>query len=305
MYENVPFLSFDHTIYLKGIAILFVVISHIGNYSGYTWFTPLGGIGVSIFLFCSAFGLMRSYKKNGLRDFWRKKFYGIYIPFFLVEVIAALLLKVSVQEFLMDILFIKPINPNGWYMQYLLLCYILFYFGMRYIGNANIRKMVWVVCAVISFFACGNLRAEQSISFLLGIYAEEHHDKLKLTQPRKAFYCGVGLMAVSIIFLAIKQVPSVRMCSPLIITFLNLILKSSFMLATVIITGQITVCRTIVHFFGNISYALYLIHGHFMWIIYESFTGSYLINSCLMVSISTLLSCVLYLTVMRKKGKVT
>lgn len=60
MYEVNPF-SKESFIYVKGIAILLVIISHIGNFSGKTWFTPLGGIGVAIFLFCSGYGVMSSY----------------------------------------------------------------------------------------------------------------------------------------------------------------------------------------------------------------------------------------------------
>ena len=73
MPNKTEMLSYDHTKYIKGIAIVFVLVSHIGNYSGKTWFTPLGGIGVSMFLFCSGFGLMSSYRNNQLSHFWIKK----------------------------------------------------------------------------------------------------------------------------------------------------------------------------------------------------------------------------------------
>lgn len=36
--------------YLKGIAILRVLVAYMGNYSEKTCFTPLGGIGVVLFL---------------------------------------------------------------------------------------------------------------------------------------------------------------------------------------------------------------------------------------------------------------
>ena len=51
---------------LKGFAILLVIVCHyMGNYGlGVTLFTPLGGIGVSIFLILAAYGLNESWKTN-------------------------------------------------------------------------------------------------------------------------------------------------------------------------------------------------------------------------------------------------
>lgn len=62
---NIKFCDKKHFIILKGIAIVAIVICHVGNLSGKTWFTPLGGIGVAIFLFCSAYGLTLSAKNGG------------------------------------------------------------------------------------------------------------------------------------------------------------------------------------------------------------------------------------------------
>ena len=52
---------------LKGLAIYCVVLCHfMGTFGeGITLFTPLGGIGVSIFLFLSAYGLNKSYMSGG------------------------------------------------------------------------------------------------------------------------------------------------------------------------------------------------------------------------------------------------
>lgn len=58
------FCSKQHFQILKGIAILVVMIGHCGNNSGVTWFTPLGGIGVAIFLFCSGYGIECSLSAN-------------------------------------------------------------------------------------------------------------------------------------------------------------------------------------------------------------------------------------------------
>lgn len=51
---------------MKGIAILAVMLCHLmGTFGGgTTLFTPLGGIGVSIFLMLSAYGINESYTRG-------------------------------------------------------------------------------------------------------------------------------------------------------------------------------------------------------------------------------------------------
>lgn len=53
----------DNTTVYKGFAILCIICSHYMNLmgKGVTLFTPLGGIGVSIFLFLSGYGLNESW----------------------------------------------------------------------------------------------------------------------------------------------------------------------------------------------------------------------------------------------------
>lgn len=57
------FMSIPHTMTCRAIAATGVIISHI---AGHRFFTPLGGIGVSIFLILSGYGVCESYKRKGL-----------------------------------------------------------------------------------------------------------------------------------------------------------------------------------------------------------------------------------------------
>ena len=187
------FCSKQHFLYLKGIAIISVLIAHIGNYSGKTWFTPLGGIGVAIFLFCSGYGLMSSYSKKGVKSFWKNKLVYIYIPFAITEIVAAIVLKYSITEIILDLLFVKCMNPLGWYMQYLIACYFTFWLGAKYIHNKYIQKIVWCVIAVGSFWVFDNLRAEQAISFLSGIFFFEYYNLKKEKSNIKKLKKGGGI----------------------------------------------------------------------------------------------------------------
>ena len=66
--EEYAFLDKKSTSAMKGVAILCVVVCHyMGTYgNGVTLFTPLGGIGVSVFLILSAYGLTKSWHGGGV-----------------------------------------------------------------------------------------------------------------------------------------------------------------------------------------------------------------------------------------------
>jgi peptidoglycan/LPS O-acetylase OafA/YrhL len=81
--KEVVFMSVDYTNFLRGIAILLIILMHTSCAMGLRYFTPLGGIGVALFLILSGYGLAESYKKNGITHFWKKKILRIWVPYFL------------------------------------------------------------------------------------------------------------------------------------------------------------------------------------------------------------------------------
>jgi hypothetical protein len=66
-----------NTAIMKGVAILCVVFCHyMGKFGdGITFFTPLGGIGVAIFLVLSGYGLSESWNRGGVSRLVEKKNY--------------------------------------------------------------------------------------------------------------------------------------------------------------------------------------------------------------------------------------
>lgn len=121
--------SKDVTNIIKGIAILMIVLGHAGNrIPGARVLTPLGAVGVGLFLICSGYGLEKSYLKNGLSKYWTKKLYGIYMPWVLIELIGLFFHpQVSSLDFIFDLTLVHPLHPFGWYMQFLLIWYVAFY----------------------------------------------------------------------------------------------------------------------------------------------------------------------------------
>lgn len=70
LFEKDEYMFMDRqcTDIMKGFAILCIVMCHMMGIfgGGIVYFTPLGGIGVSIFLILSAYGLNESWSRGGV-----------------------------------------------------------------------------------------------------------------------------------------------------------------------------------------------------------------------------------------------
>lgn len=124
--------SIEQTTQLKGIAIFLILFDHTGENVGILPSTPLGGVGVYIFLFLSGYGLMRSAVKNGVRGFWQRRIKKVYIPYLLILILCALMSLIVMDSispnFLRYLCFSKLIFGEFWYLRLQILWYVAFFF---------------------------------------------------------------------------------------------------------------------------------------------------------------------------------
>lgn len=280
--------------YAKGVAILLVLISHIGNFSGKTWFTPLGGIGVAIFLFCSGYGVMTSYHRKGVAGYWKNKFISIWIPFALVETVSGIIHRYALTDVAMELVFLKVLFANGWYMQYLAVCYLLFYVGVKLLPNNISRFALWGIAAILSFVCCGNLQGEQALSFISGLALAELHYRKEFNFKKSQIFAGGGtaLLVASVLFI-IRQLPWTREQTAYLYTFLNIFFKGGFAAAIIIVVSVWKPAKRTVLWIGSISYSLYLVHGYFLFIVEKNLAGNFYASSAVMLGVSFVLAAIL------------
>lgn len=198
-------LSRDNTQIIKGLAMIMILTQHIcGNWTNI--FTPFGGIGVALFLFFSGFGLNQSYKKNGIKSFWKKKIIRVICPYALFRILCVMVYNnVNLWDFLLDILCYKS---EYWYIDYLIRCYIVFWIAKRFFGR---YQFIILTCfAIYTFLFMSSTRSEQSLSFLIGVLSSEYYNII-LKWNRKRWLiimCLSGVFGISC--LLIKQIPLVR-----------------------------------------------------------------------------------------------
>lgn len=123
--QKSPLVSIDlnSSDFLKGIAILGVLLSHTGRI-----FTEFS---IVLFLVLSGFGLELSFRKKGLAGFWGKKVRNVWLPYIPMAVVAIMLRHVNASDEILFTLagldFGRIADKTMWYISYIFAWYAAFF----------------------------------------------------------------------------------------------------------------------------------------------------------------------------------
>ena len=262
---------------MKGVAILLVMLSHVGN-DGFRlkFLIPLGAIAVAVFLVLSGYGLMESYAKNGLSGFWRKRFLRVLLPYFLWMVAYAAFLSLNGWDLPLE-------EFRYWFVEYILLWYAIFYFVLRFVFKY--RWLMFIGIAILLFLFLPNLHAQQSLSFIVGMAISEKKDFIRRIPANKLLMVGcisllfglttfgikhliifwsVGISTEGVNLLELHHVASTDYW----MKFLQLLPKVPFAVFIIIMLKHLNIDRVCCLFvIGLASYETYLVFFKFLCII--------------------------------------
>lgn len=275
-----------YTTILKGVAIILVLICHFsGNMSRV--FTPLGGIGVAMFLVLSGYGLNESYKKNGLHKFWSKRFIRLWIPYTIVICALTLIEKHPLIWLINNItLYQCPF----WFIKYIILWYLLFWVVSRFAPQYRGQIIIFLGFGLI--FLTSGVRGEQALSFPLGVLLSEVKIRLEFNKHNISWTVLFGLLVLGIVLLSLKQTHWYRAIeSDIVINMLNLPIKLGLGLFIIFALSKISCLynNKFLMFTGVISYELYMVHYPF-----RGLAGVNLVLAILVIILSYLISYILY-----------
>ncbi|WP_281518618.1 acyltransferase family protein [Thomasclavelia cocleata] len=264
---------------IKGMAILIIIMGHLGNIFGVRVFNPLGSCGVAIFLFCSGYGLQKSYYKKNLKNYWKKRFFAAYIPYICIEIISYIFLvkEISALEIIKDIILIDTVHPFGWYMQCLFIWYISFYFsslleqrkqGLKYWGL--------FMTSLFLFIFMRSLFKQQAVSFVLGVWMASDNSKYKTD----SINIGIILGILGVALLGIKQIAIIRNSSWIIFYAVEMFQCTLLGMSIILIVDNLVknkreIISKSLYCIGIISYEIYLIHA-FLLPQYPSYHGIFI-----------------------------
>ena len=256
----------DTTTVFKGVAILMIVMGHVGQLVPFSRpFTPLGAIGVALFLLCSGFGIEKSFQKIGRKDYWKKRIINVWLPYALIELLCVWHHpEVGVTGVIKDLLLIRPWHPFGWYMQVLFIWYILYYLTSFLSRRLQIAAFILASILIICFWT--PLRAQNSLSFLIGILFARNEAKFLSFANWKSLIVAMILSAG--IFVVGERVLRIEGFQETI-GWNAFSLVYYMTLATFFYIILIMVCKPSnekllrgFYMIGLISYEIYLVHGY-------------------------------------------
>lgn len=272
--KDIKWMSKDCVNLIKGFSILTIIWAHSCAKFNISGIQFIAGVGVSLFLICSGYGLQKSYMSNGLKKFWIKKFFKVCIPFWVVELIGLIITKkISLSVFLLDMFFVKPATSYGWFMKYIMICYLIFYL-ISYIGeklkiDSKISNIMLYTMFILWFaieslwFANPNmpfLQARQMLSFPFGIMLAKYQTKftnnnlmLKMT----------GLVMLGMIFMGVTQLTYIKKLPYLISNLLALMTVFPISVSVIFACKKIPTIfnNHFIKMLGSVSYELYLSHA--------------------------------------------
>ncbi len=154
---------------IQGFSAICIMLHHIGQKTCAPWhrpsvivhgldgFEPIGYYFVGIFLLCSGYGLVISYRKkaNYLNGFFGKRILPVIVAFYstgFIFLVARLLMgeKMSVGQLIIYITGLQLCNPNTWYVIAMPMFYVGFYLCFKFFKKE--KTAVWMTCLWIFLY---------------------------------------------------------------------------------------------------------------------------------------------------------
>jgi Predicted acyltransferases len=281
--KNITFLDKTHTSVLKGVAILLVILGHLGfiNHSG--------AYGVAIFLIISGFGLTQSYLKNGTKDFLIKRYNKVLLPYMFITTIWFIIDKIvfkttyPINEVIKTVVGIQPkspIDPSMWYITFLLLWYMAFYFIFSLPQNNYSKVLMIFIVSYLAYkykyyFSSDSGAGLYVLEFPIGICLGFLYNKIKQI---KTYRLNVLFCIVAVLFGFLYR----DLSKSIDVSFNNYLLSILTMSISIICITSILISINNINILslfnilfdklGSISYEIYLIEFMIMLKYYSLFT---------------------------------
>jgi len=288
-FSQIPWMSRNYTTALKGLSMLTILWSHVGACCGIRGIQFIGTVGVSLFIIFSGYGLQLSVKTNGLKNYWKRRVLHIMLPYWVVQGIGLMIRgERSCKVYMLDSVLIKPALGSGWFMQYIMICYLLFFLVKLTVikikpGEPDrVEKrmlyglfLTWFVIDSLFFAdpAMPFLKARQMLCFPFGVSIAKDRDAFEkmVSKHGVAFFGGV----TGLLFMGITQLPAVKATPFIIQNALSLFTVFPLAIAMLNVTkSRIWLLNNwMLEQIGLVSFEIYLVHVFTMETIQASWSS--------------------------------
>lgn len=285
------FLSKNHTTILKGIAIICVVINHVGMQYNIHITNVLGPIGVAIFLVLSGYGINESFKIKERKNYIKSRIKRVILPYWAIIIclsIYYLLTNVFDANIILKyVLLIAKPTDIYWYLQFIMCWYIIYYF-ISFVKERKTKNLLMFIMSVC--FSILNkditLYLWQILSFPMGVLISEYSIEIKNKLVDKKYILTTSVFFImSILSLGFKAVSINRTYNQEIMAQIAMSISVSMFI--VFASYKLLSFRVwkIIKWAGGISYELYLVHPFFLYMLLGSKSILVLITFIIIISI--------------------
>ena len=266
----------EYTTALKGISMLTILWCHVGQRYDIRGIQFIGSVGVSLFILFSGYGLKLSVEANGLKHYWKKRIIHVAMPYWIAEAVGLYASgRLTLKRYLLDCLFIEPAIGPGWFMKYIMICYLIFYLICvlcEKTGRKNDWQsetvlltgafLIWFVVDSVFFAipAMPFLKARQMLCFPFGVVLAKDRTRFeRIFTIWKTILTGV---VTGLLFMGITQLPAIKALPYLIQNLLSLLTLFPLAIAVLALTKQHEwlLNNTVMKLAGIISFEIYLVH---------------------------------------------
>lgn len=290
------YMSIENTNALKGIMAIMVLISHIYASSSFQINIPalnfvfgsfLGYVPVSVFFFLSGYGTMFSFRKKGV-EYVRLLPRNRLLPLYLISLVMISiysLVDLLINKNLDVILLLKSLALGGtvikygWYLQTIIVLYVLFWVCFSLRIRDNLKILVFCVSVGVLYVSSFALGFEPTwyatapcmmIGMLWSVFADRV-DRIINTHLKK----WISIIA-SLLICALFKISSTLLSGNIAYLFQLTGTSIFFSIAIILFLKGISLCNFITRFLGKISLEIYVTQG--LTIILLSFWGLHKIN---------------------------
>jgi len=288
---NDEFMSLSQTKELQGFIAVCIVFHPLGQKTCAPWlnpeyivhgldfFVPIGYLCVAVFLFCSGYGMYKSYhtKENYLEGFFVRRFMPLILAFLTTECMF-LYARIQMGEAIEWVPHPFTVggpnlyNTYAWYVFALMVLYIGFYVAFRFCKN---EKWAIVILGVITvgyilycdYWIYGDWWYNTVILFIVGLLFAKHEEKI-IAQVKKRY--GIFAIATGILTITTFTISNsiFDRWGRVLIQMLAAILFVTFIF---LLRMKVKIGNKALAFFGSFTLELYLMHGLFVQLFGFSF----------------------------------
>lgn len=278
---------------IKGIICLYVMLHNLGlDLPENSEFKELvcehaGGVGVGIFFFLSAFGIVRSYQAKGNK--YLTKILLVNIPkLYIISVLINLLIYFAFFEgafetrdmwmriFNLDLFNdFKRMNRHGWFIMAIITLYVFFVIIYFICSKLKTDKKMIIAGILLALVAVGlrltahiidkgGMYTREMPAFAIGCIYATFYDKIN-SLASKYFVPALLVSIIAFIFGYLGWEPLATYASALIIILVSQ--KFTYYSDTTFFLGKICIGMYLFLYYTSLVFANYFLNDEYMWIL--------------------------------------